>query len=111
MDSENDASKQLVENPGCSRVHFYLRASVMILFVWVRFGTTGAASELAAAMGFDHIDDDLLDGCGFDGNVLIPANKVWGVAECRFAQPKYETEVDKARRVHTKDQRRHCLFA
>ena len=43
MDSENDASKQLTENPGCSSsIYVYLYASVMILFVWVRFGTSGA---------------------------------------------------------------------
>ena len=29
----------------------------------------------------DHIDDDLLDGCGLDGNVLVLANEVGGVAE------------------------------
>ena len=46
-------------------------------------------------MDFDHVDDDLLDGCGFDGNVLIPANKVGGVAERHFAQPTNETEIDK----------------
>ena len=35
-------------------------------------------------MDFDHVDDDLLDGCGFDidGNMLIPANEVGGVAAC-----------------------------
>ena len=44
-------------------------------------------------MDFDHIDDDLLDGCGFDGNVLVPANEVGGVAEYRFAQPRSETET------------------
>ena len=32
-------------------------------------------------MDFDHVDDDLLDGCGFD--------------ERRFAQPTNETEIDK----------------
>ena len=78
----------------------------MILFVWVRFGTSGAVvlqrvNLLLHAMDFDHVDDDrcmTLDGCGFDGNVLIPANKVGGVAERRFAQPKNETEIDKARK-------------
>ena len=47
-----------------------------------------------AAMDFDHVDDDLLDGCGFDDNVFIPANEVGGVAERCFAQPK--REIDKA---------------
>ena len=50
-------------------------------------------------MDFDHVDDDLLDGCSFDGNVLVPANEVGGVAERRFAQPRSESEIDKARTV------------
>ena len=66
--------------------------------IWHEWGCCSSASELAAAMDFDHVDDDrcmTLDGCGFDGNVLIPANKVGGVAERRFAQPTNETEIDK----------------
>ena len=43
-------------------------------------------------MDFDHIDDDLLDGCGLDGNMLVLANKVGGVAERCFAQPRRETD-------------------
>ena len=52
-------------------------------------------------MDFDHVDDDLLDGCGFDGNAYFPASVAGGVAEqprSRFAQPKSEEEIDKARK-------------
>ena len=57
-------------------------------------------NEVAAAV-FDNVDNDVLDGCGFDGNALIPAKEIGGVAEQprrRFAQPKTEAEIDKARK-------------
>ena len=59
--------------------------------------TLVAATDLT--MDFDHVDDDLLDGCGFDGNAFFPASVAGGVAEqprSRFAQPKSEAEIDKA---------------
>ena len=99
MDSENDASKQLTENPGCSsstRLPVRFCDDPFCLGeIWHEWGCCSSASEFAAAMDFDHVDDDLLGGCGFDGNVLIPANKVGGVAERRFAQPTNEMEIDK----------------
>ena len=52
-------------------------------------------------MDFEHVHDDLLDGCGFYGNAYFPASVAGGAAEqprSRFAQPKSEAEIDKARK-------------
>ena len=48
---------------------------------------------------FDHVNDEFLDGCGFDSNTFFPTNEEGGIAEhsrSRFAQPKSEAEIDKA---------------
>ena len=100
MDSENDTSKQLAKNPGCGSSTLlpacFCDNPFCVGDIWHEWGCCSSANELAAAMDFDHVDDDLMDGCGFDGNVLVPANKVGDIAECRFAQPKSEIEIDKA---------------
>ena len=55
---------------------------------WQELACCSSANDLAAAIDFDHVDDGLvLDGCGFDGNVFVPANVVGGVVERLFAQP------------------------
>ena len=42
-------------------------------------------------MDFDHVDNEFLDGCGFDSNAFFPSNEEGGIAEqsrSRFAQLK-----------------------
>ena len=87
MDSENDASKQVshhtnLSKPGCSlstlQLHF-CDSPFCLGDIWHEWGV--CSNEVMATMDFDNVDNDLLDGCGFDGNAVIPANKVGGVAE------------------------------
>ena len=68
------------------------------------FGTSGAAccsNEDTATLDLDVFAFDLLDGRSFYGDALFPASEVGGVAEqpkSRFALPKTEAEIDKARK-------------
>ena len=88
MDSENDASKQVssqtnLSKPGCSlstlQLHF-CDSPFCLGDIWHHWGC--CSNNIVAAVDFDNVtDNDLVDGCCFDGNTFIPANEVGGVAE------------------------------
>ena len=84
MDSEKDAAQQVscqtnLGELGCSsstlQLHF-CDNPFCLGDIWHEWGCCSSElATLAAAMDFDHVDNEFLDGCGFDSNAFFPTNE------------------------------------